>query len=98
MKSLSSLSRAFACICVAAATGVTGIAAALLAAPSVQPAALAVTAISGAHGGRYRDFPTTMRQGLFDRRKVVDPTYRGPERRKNRDGGEAGDDRPAKAA
>jgi methyl-accepting chemotaxis protein len=31
-----------------------------------------------------RSFLVTMRQGMFDRRKVDDPTYRGPERRKDR--------------
>src|SRR5579864_4555220 len=46
MTSLSSLSRAFACICVAAIAAITGIVAALLAVPSVQIAALGVAAIS----------------------------------------------------
>jgi hypothetical protein len=38
---------------------------------------------------RSRAFVTSMRQGMFNRRKVDDPTYRGPERRTARAGATA---------
>jgi methyl-accepting chemotaxis protein len=44
-----------------------------------------------------RSFLVTMRQGMFDRRKVDDPTYAGPERRKDRLAAAAGG-KPVKAA
>ncbi len=45
-----------------------------------------------------RRFLVTMRQGMFNRRKADDPTYRGPERRKDRQVGAAAGGTPVKAA
>jgi methyl-accepting chemotaxis protein len=45
-----------------------------------------------------RSFLVTMRQGMFNRRKADDPTYRGPERRKERLAAAATNEKPVKAA
>jgi hypothetical protein len=45
-----------------------------------------------------RSFLVTMRQGMFNRRKADDPTYGGPERRKDRLATAAASGKPVKAA